>query len=82
MQAPPTHTPQPTVAERSTEFVPVTGGAETTSAEVLVVSAYVLMWALLLAFVALGWRRQHQLSQRITELERSLQKLDGERAEP
>jgi CcmD family protein len=54
------------------EFRPVEGGGETTSAEALLVSAYLVMWALLFGFLAMGWRRQGQLEQRMKELERSV----------
>jgi hypothetical protein len=57
---------------RSTEFVPVEGGGETTSAELLLVVAYLVMWGILLAFVGLGWRRQQRLETRLGELERSV----------
>jgi hypothetical protein len=59
-------------ANRSTEFVPVEGGGETTSAELLLVVAYLVMWGLLLAFVGLGWRRQKRLETRLGELERAV----------
>jgi hypothetical protein len=57
---------------RSTEFVPVEGGGETTSAELLLVVAYLVMWGILLAFVGLGWRRQKRLETRLGELERTI----------
>jgi len=57
---------------RSTEFVPVQGGGETTSAATLLVTAYIVMWALLLGFVFLSWRRQGRVESRISELEKSL----------
>ena len=57
---------------RSTEFVPVTGGGETTSAATLLITAYVVMWALLLGFVLLSWRRQGRVETRISELEKAL----------
>jgi len=66
-------TTQATTAEpssRSTEFVPVEGGTQSTSAELLLVIAYLVMWALLLGFVGLGWRRQAKLENRLSELER------------
>jgi len=59
-------------SDRSTEFVPVEGGAETTSAGTLLVVAYILMWALLLGFLGLGWRRQKKLETRLSELERQV----------
>ena len=59
---------------RSQEFVPVTGGTETTSAELMLVIAYLVMWALLLGFVGLGWRRQAKVETRIADLERAVGK--------
>lgn len=58
--------------ERSTGFVAVEGGAETTSASGLLVTAYVVMWALLLAFVYLTWRRLQRIEGRLGELDRAL----------
>jgi hypothetical protein len=57
---------------RSQEFVPVTGGTETTSAELMLVLAYLVMWGLLLAFIGLGWRRQAKVESRIADLERAV----------
>jgi hypothetical protein len=57
---------------RATEFVPVEGAAETTSAEALLVVAYVVMWLLLLGFLGLGWRRQKRLEARLGDLERNV----------
>jgi CcmD family protein len=57
---------------RSTEFVAVQGGGDTTSAATLLVTAYIVMWALLLGFVFLSWRRQGRVESRISELEKSL----------
>ncbi|HTA89034.1 MAG TPA: CcmD family protein [Polyangiaceae bacterium] len=57
---------------RSTEFVAVQGGGDTTSAATLLVTAYIVMWALLLGFVFLSWRRQGRVEARLSELEKSL----------
>jgi hypothetical protein len=57
---------------RSTEFVAVQGGGETTSAATLLVTAYIVMWALLLGFVFLSWRRQGRVETRLAELEKAL----------
>ena len=63
----------PAPSSRSQEFRPVEGGStETTSAEAMLVAAYLVMWALLLAFVGLGWRRQARVEARIGELEKAV----------
>ena len=64
-----------TPESRSTEFVPVTGGSvETSSAEGLLVAAYVLMWAILMGFLFMTFRRQAAVDKRLGELESSLKK--------
>jgi CcmD family protein len=65
--------------ERSMGFAPVKGGEETTSAEGLLVTAYLVMWALIFGFLVLGWRRQGQVERRLAVLERS---LDGRKGSP
>ena len=61
---------------RSTEFVAVEGGKETASAATLLVTAYILMWVLLLGFLLLSWRRQRGIEARIAELESALARAD------
>lgn len=71
---------QPTPAEgtaltpesRSTEFVAVSGGTESTSAEVVLVTAYALMWIAVLFFVFLTWKKQNLLAARLGELHEKL----------
>jgi hypothetical protein len=58
--------------DRSTEFVAVQGGGDTTSAGTLLVTAYVGMWVLLLTFIFLSYRRQAKVEARIGELEKAL----------
>jgi CcmD family protein len=71
---------QPTnPADRSMGFEPVQGGQETSSAEGLLVTAYLVMWALLFGFLFLGWRRQGQVEKRLNALEKS---VDGGKAPP
>jgi hypothetical protein len=65
-------TQQKSPDQRSTEFVAVSGGPETTSAEALLVSAYLVMWAILLVFVVFTWRRIQGLDRRLAELDRAL----------
>lgn len=62
--------------DRSTEFVPVSGGEETTSAEALLIAAYLLMWAFVFGFVALTIKRQKKLDQRLGDVESELARLD------
>jgi len=65
----------PTVEERSQEFKPVSGGpTNTSSAEALLVTAYVLMWAILMGFLFQTFRRQAGVDKRLAELERALPK--------
>ena len=59
-------------AERSQQFVPVEGNTETTSAEALLVAAYLVMWALLIAFIGFGWRRQARVEARLAEIEKAV----------
>jgi hypothetical protein len=64
---------QPNTPEaRAETWTPVSQGTETTSAELMLVLAYLVMWAALLAFVGFGWRRQGRMEARIAELERSV----------
>jgi len=70
MSAQPTTSQDP--AARSQQFVPVEGNAETTSAEALLVAAYLVMWALLIAFIGFGWRRQSRVEARLAEIEKAV----------
>jgi hypothetical protein len=64
-------------SERSTEFVAAQGGEETSSAEALLVAAYLVMWAILFGFLLVGWRRQQRVDQRVAELEKALTKVEN-----
>jgi uncharacterized protein HemX len=61
---------------RSTTFQPVTGEAEHYSGETLLVSAYAILWVILLSWVGLVWRKQSALDARLDDLEREIQKAD------
>jgi hypothetical protein len=64
-----------TAEDRSQEFKAVTGGNnETSSAEGLLITAYVLMWAILMGFLFVTFRRQAAVDKRLTDLERALPK--------
>lgn len=60
--------------DRSQEFVAVEGGQDTASAEGLMVTAYIGMWAILMLFVYFSWRRQERFQTRIVQLEKALAK--------
>jgi hypothetical protein len=72
-----TPTPSKAPEDRSTEFVAVQGGNDGTSAEVFLVAAYLLMWAALLAFVFMTWKKQGTLEKRIAKLDETLRKSAG-----
>lgn len=65
-----------TVADRSAEFQPVTGGAESSSAGGLLTAAYVLMWLAVFVFVWLTAKRQKALEKRLSDLDLALRKAD------
>ena len=71
--------PARTAEGRSQEFVAVQGGAETTSAEALVVAAYGIMWLQLLGFLWLTWKRQRELDAKVARLAAQVDKA-AERA--
>ena len=59
--------------DRAMGFEKVEGGGETTSAGTLLVVAYLVMWALLIGFVLLSWRKLGRVESRINGLERALE---------
>lgn len=67
-------------SDRAAEFVPDQGGNDNTSASGLLVTAYLVMWAILLGVILLTWRRQARIDARLKELERSLEA--AEKASP
>jgi CcmD family protein len=59
--------------DRATTFQAVSGNeAQHYSGEVLLVTAYALVWIVLLGWVAFVWRRQRALEARLVDLERVL----------
>ncbi len=62
---------------RSTAFEAVQGEPEHYNGAVLLVSAYAVLWAILLAWVALSWKRQSALHARLAELERVIADADA-----
>lgn len=61
-------------APRVTEFSAEAAGQDPMRTFGFTVTAYALIWVLLLAFWLISWRRQRALEARLGEVERSLQK--------
>ena len=59
---------------RSTAFQAVQGEHEHYSGETLLVSAYAVVWLVLLGWVVLVWRKQGVLDSRLYDLEREIDK--------
>jgi hypothetical protein len=70
----PTATPD-SPNDRATTFQPMQGPqAEHYSGEVLLVSAYAILWVILISWIGLVWRKQSALGARLADLERELDK--------
>jgi len=67
---------QTTVADRSTEFLPVEDSKETSSAAGLLTAAYIVMWMTVFVFVWLTSRRLGGMQSRLDDLEAALKKAD------
>lgn len=65
---------------RATSFQAVQGEPEHYSGEMLLVSAYALVWVFLFAWVAFVWRKQNALDGRLDDLEREIAKADANEA--
>jgi len=63
-----------TAEDRSTTFQPVQGGNQMQSGERLLVEAYAAIWVILFVFLALMFRRQRRLDQRIEALDDALRR--------
>jgi hypothetical protein len=79
-----THTLQPDTtpsgAPRVTEFSAGSAGQDPMRNFGFTVTAYALIWAMLVGFWLLSWRRQRALEARLGEVERSLEKAGREPA--
>jgi hypothetical protein len=75
-QATPGPTPTPSSADdRATTFQAVSPNeAQHYSGEGLLVSAYAILWTILMVWVALLWRKQSLLNARLSDLEGVIQK--------
>lgn len=77
MSAPETTPPSPTTGQttpddRATGFTAVDPNAEHYSGNALVVYAYAAIWVVLMGWIYLLWRKQAGLGERLTDLERTL----------
>jgi hypothetical protein len=61
--------------DRSTQFVPDSGAAQTADAGTFMVIAYVLMWLATVLFIVHTWRKARGLQQRIDELQKAVSKV-------
>jgi CcmD family protein len=69
--------------DRATTFQPVTGPqAEHYSGEVLLVSAYAILWVILFSWIALLWRKSSRLDSRLDELERVIDRAAAAKDAP
>jgi hypothetical protein len=67
--------------DRATTFQAVSGPQpEHYSGELLLVSAYAVLWLILLVWVAFVWRKQSGMSARLEELERELDRAAARRS--
>jgi len=66
-----------TPSKTPSEFAPVEGGSDTTSAELLLVVAYMAMWLLFFGFMAMTHRRQKALTEKVERLEKALKRADS-----
>ncbi len=64
----------PSPEDRSTDFHAAQGEPQQYSGETLLVSAYGLLWVVLMVWIAIGWRKQSRLTQRLDDLERAIDK--------
>ena len=66
-----------TPTKTPSEFAPVEGGSDTTSAELLLVVAYIAMWIVFFGFMAMTHRRQRSLTEKVERLEQALKRADA-----
>jgi hypothetical protein len=70
-------------SDRATTFQAVQGGeAEHYRGEVLLVSAYAIVWVMVLSWVALMWRKQSAMGARLDDLRRVLEKAAADKEAP
>jgi hypothetical protein len=68
----------PSPDDRSTDFHAAQGEPQQYSGETLLVSAYGMLWVVIMVWLAIGWRKQSRLTQRLDDLERAIDKAADE----
>jgi hypothetical protein len=63
---------QAPIDDRATTFRAMTNEPEHYSGTVLLVSAYAILWTILIAWLGVMWRKQTRLGAQLTELERAI----------
>jgi CcmD family protein len=76
-QAQPADAAQQAPDDRSTTFQAVQGEPEHYSGETLLMSAYAVLWTILLLWVAFVWRKQSALDARLGDLEHEIGKASA-----
>ncbi|HLK39464.1 MAG TPA: CcmD family protein [Polyangiaceae bacterium] len=72
---------QDSPGDRATSFQAVQGGqTEHYSGEALLVTAYAIVWVVVLGWVALMWRKQSALLARVADLQREIDKAGKDKA--
>lgn len=63
--------------DRSTQFVPVEGGAASQGGDAgtFLVAAYVLMWLATVFFILQTWRKMRGVENRLSEVQKAVAKL-------
>ncbi len=64
-----------------TSFVAVEGGGETRDGEKLLVTAYAVIWVILMVWIASLWRKQARLHERIDGLETAIDRASQKGAD-
>jgi hypothetical protein len=60
--------------DRSQDFHAAQGEPQQYSGETLLVTAYCMLWVVLMVWIAIGWRKQSRIAQRLDDLERVIDK--------
>ncbi len=65
--------------DRATAFRPVEGGPQLRSGAKLLVTAYSVLWVILMGYIVIVWRQEAALRARIDDLEKALDRAEAKR---